>query len=138
MCIRDRGYRDCAHRVLRQQRETIPHGSARDCGHSERSQRSCAHRFFAATRLLVGDLRLVFACSGRRLLPVSRFHSSYVCGEIFPSTRSCANLRRCAWLLKGIMPPFSIWWVLLRTPFLPSLSDPQVKTADVSFVFGRH
>jgi len=41
--------------------------------------------------------------SGRFALPVSRFHSSNVSGEIFPSTRSCANLRRCAWLLNGMV-----------------------------------
>jgi hypothetical protein len=39
--------------------------------------------------------------SGRRLPPVSRFHSSYVAGEIFPSTNNCANLRRWAALLNG-------------------------------------
>ena len=43
------------------------------------------------------------ARSGSSREPVSRFHSSYVLGEIFPSTRSCANFRRCAWLLKGIV-----------------------------------
>jgi hypothetical protein len=41
--------------------------------------------------------------SGSLFRPVSRFHSSNVSLEIFPSTRSCANLRRCAWLLKGMM-----------------------------------
>ena len=40
--------------------------------------------------------------SGSFLPPVSRFHSSKVSFEIFPSTSSCANLRRCAWLLNGI------------------------------------
>ncbi len=42
--------------------------------------------------------------SGNFALPVSRFHSSKVSGLIFPSTRSAANLRRCALLLKGISP----------------------------------
>jgi hypothetical protein len=29
--------------------------------------------------------------------------------EIFPSTRSCANFRRCAWLLNGIAAsPFPV------------------------------
>src|SRR5262245_54296643 len=40
--------------------------------------------------------------SGSFFRPVSRFHSSNVWLEIFPSTRSCANFRRCAWLLNGI------------------------------------
>lgn len=40
--------------------------------------------------------------SGSFALPVSRFHSSNVSGEILPFTRSSANLRRCAWLLNGI------------------------------------
>jgi hypothetical protein len=34
--------------------------------------------------------------SGNRFAPVSRFHSSKVSFEILPSTRSCANFRRCA------------------------------------------
>src|SRR4029079_19770023 len=53
--------------------------------------------FFAATR------------SGRCFPPVSRFHSSKVSFEILPSTRSSANLRRCAWLLNGIVLPGSTW-----------------------------
>lgn len=40
--------------------------------------------------------------SGSFLPPVSRFHSSNVLFEILPSTRSWANLRRWAWLLKGM------------------------------------
>src|SRR4051794_13758292 len=40
--------------------------------------------------------------SGSLRPPVSRFHSSNVCGEILPSTSSWANLRRCAWLLNGM------------------------------------
>jgi hypothetical protein len=40
--------------------------------------------------------------SGNWALPVSRFHSSNVSGEIFPCIRSSANFRRCALLLKGI------------------------------------
>lgn len=49
-------------------------------------------------------VRVVFrrTRSGNAWLPVLRFHSSYVCGEILPSTSSCANLRRCAWLLNGM------------------------------------
>ena len=42
--------------------------------------------------------------------------------EIFPSTRSCANFRRCAWLLNGIgyhsdcFPPGrTMWWLGLTT-----------------------
>src|SRR6266853_4500060 len=53
-------------------------------------ERGLAPFFFGLTR------------SGSLALPVSRFHSSYVSGEIFPVTRSSANLRRCARLLKGI------------------------------------
>ena len=41
--------------------------------------------------------------SGRRFPPVSRFHSSYVAGEIFPSTSNSANFRRCARDLNGIL-----------------------------------
>jgi len=48
------------------------------------------------------------ARSGSFLPPVSRFHSSNVSFEIFPSTRSCANLRLCAWLLNGIGVGYSI------------------------------
>ena len=40
--------------------------------------------------------------SGNFAPPVSLFHSSNVSGEILPSTRSCANLRRWAWLLNGM------------------------------------
>jgi hypothetical protein len=43
--------------------------------------------FFAAARFAA-------ARSGSFLLPVSRFHSSKVSGEIFPSTSSWANFRR--------------------------------------------
>jgi len=53
------------------------------------------HFFLAA-------LDLGFTRSGSFFLPVSRFHSSKVSGEIFPSTSSSANFRRCAWLLNGI------------------------------------
>ncbi|MGZ6123185.1 MAG: hypothetical protein ACXWM0_19100, partial [Vulcanimicrobiaceae bacterium] len=48
---------------------------------------------------------LRFTWSGSFALPVSRFHSSNVSLEIFPSTNSCANFLRCAWLLNGISPP---------------------------------
>jgi hypothetical protein len=47
-------------------------------------------RFFGAT------------LSGSSALPVSRFHSSNVSGEISPLTSNSANLRRCALLLNGI------------------------------------
>lgn len=66
---------------------------------------------FALTFFRGGVFALAFfrargfaALSGSFLVPVSRFHSSNVSFEIFPSTRSCANLRRCAWLLNGIEP----------------------------------
>src|SRR6188768_742115 len=42
------------------------------------------------------------ARSGSFALPVSRFHSSNVSGLILPSTSSCANFRRWAWLLNGM------------------------------------
>src|SRR5207302_11010662 len=41
--------------------------------------------------------------SGSTFLPVERFHSSYCSSVILPSTSSCANFRRCALLLKGIL-----------------------------------
>src|SRR5205823_7311249 len=41
--------------------------------------------------------------SGSTFLPVERFHSSYWSSVILPSTSSCANFRRCALLLKGIL-----------------------------------
>jgi hypothetical protein len=54
--------------------------------------------FFAAGVFLDRTL------SGSASLPVSRFHSSKVSGLILPSTRSCANLRRWALLLNGMVP----------------------------------
>lgn len=53
------------------------------------------------------------ARSGSFLPPVSRFHSSNVSFEIFPSTRSCANFRLCAWLLNGIRSTYSLLTVSL-------------------------
>jgi hypothetical protein len=47
--------------------------------------------FALLDRFLVGPTR-----SGSFLPPVSRFHSSKVCSEIFPATSSWANFRRCA------------------------------------------
>ena len=60
-------------------------------------------------RLLRDDRGFVFRFtrSGSFFPPVSRFHSSNVCAEILPSTRSCANFRRCAWLLNGIASSLS-------------------------------
>jgi len=58
-------------------------------------------RFFAVDRFFAAR-RPGFTRSGSFFPPVSRFHSSKVCGEILPSTSSCANLRRCAWLLNGM------------------------------------
>ena len=57
---------------------------------------------FARGRLFFRRVALPFTCSGSFCPPVSRFHSSNVLFEIFPSTRSSANFRRCAWLLNGI------------------------------------
>jgi hypothetical protein len=59
-------------------------------------------RFAVVFRFRVG-LRSTRSGSFER--PVSRFHSSKVAGEIFPSTSSCANFRRCAWLLNGMNYP---------------------------------
>ena len=56
-------------------------------------------RFFAAF-LRAEVLR---TRSGSLCPPVSRFQSSNVWFEIFPSTRSCANLRLCALLLNGMV-----------------------------------
>lgn len=47
--------------------------------------------------------RFGFAYSGSFALPVSRFHSSKVSGEISPFTKSSANFLRCALLLNGMM-----------------------------------
>jgi hypothetical protein len=75
------------------------------CPGHPRHRRDRFFALFAALGLLL-DLALDFAFartrSGSFLPPVSRFHSSKVSFEIFPSTRSCANLRRCAWLLNGM------------------------------------
>src|SRR5207237_704949 len=62
---------------------------------------------FVARRLRVDLVALALfdfapARSGSFLLPVSRFHSSKTSLEIFPSIRSSANFRRCAWLLNGM------------------------------------
>lgn len=60
-------------------------------------QRSRGGETHFRLRFCFADVRFVgFTCSGSVLLPVSRFHSSNVSGEIFPLTRSSANLRRCA------------------------------------------
>jgi len=47
-------------------------------------------------------LALGLTRSGSFAPPVSRFHSSKVWFEILPSTSSCANFLRCAWLLNGM------------------------------------
>jgi hypothetical protein len=60
---------------------------------------SCAFRFG-----LFGAAVLRTTRSGSFLAPVSPFHSSKVWFEIFPSTKSCANFRLWALLLKGIVP----------------------------------
>jgi hypothetical protein len=49
-------------------------------------------------------LALGLTRSGSFAPPVSRFHSSKVSLEIFPSTSSSANFLRCARLLNGIFP----------------------------------
>ena len=89
------------------------------------------HRFFVA-RDLRGDaaffdlVDFAPACSGSFLPPVSRFHSSKVAFEIFPSTSSCANFRRCAWLLNG-MRSLSATTVSLSTASRPSLIGASVE-----------
>jgi len=65
-----------------------------------RPQSPIGQRFFADFRFRITVF--FFARSGSRLPPVSRLHSSYVSGEIFPSTSSSANFRRCAFDLNGM------------------------------------
>ena len=88
-------------------------------------------RFVVARRRGAGDFLLAPfdfdpTRSGSFFAPVSRFHSSNVSFEIFPSTSNCANFRRCAWLLKGIdvlrrvyrAPAARVWTILwLAAPF---------------------
>ena len=75
------------------------------CQHLKSGEDQC---FFVARRLPVFLVAVALffdfdpTRSGSFLLPVSRFHSSNVSFEIFPSTRSCANFLRCAWLLNGM------------------------------------
>ena len=71
------------------------------------------HRFFSALArrgrpTFLDALDFVRTRSGSFVPPVSRFHSSNVSFEIFPSTSSCANFRRCAWLLKGMPVSVSV------------------------------
>jgi hypothetical protein len=60
---------------------------------------SCAFRFG-----LFSSCRTAHDPFWEFLGSVSRFHSSKVWFEIFPSTKSCANFRLWALLLKGIVP----------------------------------
>jgi len=63
------------------------------------SDRAILFSFFAALRFRPVVLVRALAGltrSGSFCPPVSRFHSSYVSAEIFPSTNNCANFRRCA------------------------------------------
>lgn len=48
------------------------------------------------TRRFFDFFFLRFTRSGSLFLPASRFQRSYTSGSILPSTRSCANFRRCA------------------------------------------
>jgi hypothetical protein len=92
-------------------------GSSQPPGRRMRSSSSAlpnGHRCFADLRPLADVLPprdffvFVPTRSGSLVPPVSRFHSSKVSLEIFPSTRSSANFRRCAWLLNGMNPlPFA-------------------------------
>jgi hypothetical protein len=78
--------------------------------------------FFFAAAFFLG-LALFFTCSGSSALPVSRFHSSNVSGEIFPLTSSSANLRRWARLLNGIPGTSAslLWWLIDRLSVLIAL-----------------
>jgi hypothetical protein len=88
-------------RARRHFRRLVFFGRARDLDAG--FERRLGFRFFAGF-----DRRLGFRFfagvtrSGSSARPVSLFHSSNVSGEIFPVTRSSANFRRCALLLKGI------------------------------------
>jgi hypothetical protein len=66
--------------------------------------REDARDLVALADVLPADFAFRRTRSGKRLDPVSRFHSSNVWFEILPSTSNCANLRRCAWLLNGMAP----------------------------------
>src|SRR4051795_1428684 len=70
-----------------------------------------------------------FTRSGSLAPPVSRFHSSNVCGEISPFTSSSANLRRWALLLNGI----AISWCVSTEQVFPHQSEssarPQIRGA---------
>jgi hypothetical protein len=80
----------------------------------DRTGLRAVERFFALARFLFAGARFFLvvsrfplarlpgARSGSLASPVSRFHSSNVSGDISPFTRSSANLRRCALLLKGM------------------------------------
>src|SRR5437867_12876812 len=76
-----------------------------------RSAPSALHFGLRLDRALGLDLVLPLGLtrSGSLAPPVSRFHSSKVWLEILPSTRSCANFLRWAWLLNGIFfyPPLT-------------------------------
>src|SRR5439155_26539778 len=84
-----------------------------------RSAPSALHFGLRLDRALGLDLALPLGVtrSGSFAPPVSRFHSSKVWLEILPSTRSCANFRRWAWLLNGISryPPLTCSVGTVRT-----------------------
>jgi hypothetical protein len=61
---------------------------------------AAALRFRVPLRFALGVTR-----SGSSFRPVSWFHRSYASSEIFPVTRSSANFRRWALLLKGMAVP---------------------------------
>ena len=58
---------------------------------------------FALALFFLGRFLARLTRSGSFALPVSRFHSSNVSGEISPLTNNSANLRRCALLLNGMV-----------------------------------
>ena len=106
----------CARASLRSLRACVPRasrrvilllaGRRRQTANRQRFRaRDAARERFAFADARLADFALPAARSGKRLDPVSRFHSSNVSFEILPSTSNCANFRRCAWLLNGMPPP---------------------------------
>src|SRR4029453_15198126 len=77
----------------------------------------------AAVRVFVAVFDCDPARSGSFFFPVSRFHSSKVSFEIFPSTSNCANFRRCAWLLNGMIDPLTAGFACRGPPAAAAAQD---------------